>query len=270
MSITFFALRFGLIMNLIDTHAHLDSIEDIEGALARANEAGVSAIVAVGENLLSNTKNLFLSKLTEHPKVILALGLHPGKILTGFIDEEFKFIEKHIHRAKAIGEIGLDFWYKWVRKDQAKKDEQRKVYRRLLLLAKKHNLPALIHTRGTWREAFEIAKEVGVLKAVFHWYSGPVDVLEDILNEGYFVSASPSVAYSPEAQRAMEIAPAEQTLIETDSPVFYKHCDAGLKAEPKDVFCTLKHYAILKQRDEQELAATLNQNAKNLFEIEEI
>ena len=139
----------------------------------------------------------------------------------------------------------------------------------IIELAKKKDLPALIHTRGTWREAFEIAKETGIKKAVFHWYSGPVDVLEDILNEGYFVSASPSVAYSPESRRSMEIAPVEQTLIETDSPVYYKHCDGGLAAEPKDVFCTLKHYAMLKQRDAQELAEILNGNAEKVFGLKQ-
>lgn len=256
-------------MNLIDTHAHLDSVKNIDAALERAHEAGVSAIVAVGEDLASNQKNLELAKRIEKPKIVLALGIHPGKIITGFIEEEFELIEEHISDARAVGEIGLDFWYKWVRKDQIKKDEQRKVYRRLLELAKKKDLPALIHTRGTWREAFEIAKETGIKKAVFHWYSGPVDVLEDILNEGYFVSASPSVAYSPESRRSMEIAPVEQTLIETDSPVYYKHCDGGLAAEPKDVFCTLKHYAMLKQRDAQELAEILNGNAEKVFGLKQ-
>lgn len=255
-------------MNLIDTHAHLDSVKDIDAALTRAHEAGVSTIVAVGEDLKSNHKNLELSRRVEAPEIILALGIHPGRILTGFVEEEFKFIEEHVSEAKAIGEIGLDFWYKWVRKDKARKMEQREVYRRLLNIAKAEDLPALIHTRGTWREAFDTAKEIGIKKAVFHWYSGPVDVLEDILNAGYFVSASPSVAYSLEAQKAMEIAPVEQTLIETDSPVYYKHCDGGFAAEPKDVFCTLKHYAILKQRDEKELAEILNKNAKKLFNLE--
>ena len=254
-------------MKLIDTHAHIDSIEDIDDALMRAHLAGVLAVVAVGEDLKSNQRNLSVSRLVKQPEILLSLGIHPGKIITGFIEEEFKFIEEHIAEAKAIGEIGLDFWYKWVRKDQAKKDEQRQVYTRLLSLAKEHNMPALIHTRGAWREAFEIVKDVGVKKAVFHWYSGPTDVLKDILDEGYFVSASPSIAYSPEARSAMEIAPVEKTLIETDSPVFYKQCEGGLKAEPKDVFVTLKHYARLKKRDEHELAEVLNRNAKEFFGV---
>jgi len=255
-------------MFLIDTHAHLDSIADIDGALARAAEAGVTAVVAVGEDRKANRKNLELSERVSEPKIILAMGVHPGSVDPQTIDEEIGFIEEHAGRLSAVGEIGLDFWYKWVRKDQEKKDAQRAAYRRLLVLAKDRGLPAVIHTRGAWREAFEIAKELGIVKAVFHWYSGPVDVLEEILGQGYFISASPSVAYSPESRRALEIAPVEQTLIETDSPVYYKHCDDGFQAEPKDVFCTLKHYAILKQRGAQEMAKILNRNAQTLFRIE--
>lgn len=256
-------------MKLIDTHAHLDSVEDIDGALVHAYEAGVSAVVAVGEDQESNRKNLAAARRTEVPRIILALGIHPSAVGRENLEESFTFIEEHLNQARAIGEIGLDFWYKWVRKDKEKKDAQRAVYRRLLETAKAQDLPALIHTRGTWREAFETARGIGVHKAVFHWYSGPVDVLEDILNAGYFVSASPSVAYSPESRRAMEIAPVEQTLIETDSPVYYKHCDGGLKAGPKDIFCTLKYYAELKQRPARELADILNRNARRIFGIDD-
>ncbi|HSV43979.1 MAG TPA: TatD family hydrolase [Candidatus Bathyarchaeia archaeon] len=284
-------------MNLIDTHAHLDGIEDIDAALTRAHETGVSAIVAVGEDRAANEKNLALSQRVTQPRIILALGLHPSKIRTEAIEEEFDFIERNISQAKAVGEIGLDFWYQWVRKDEGKKQEQRVVFRRLLELARRANLPALIHTRGAWREAVDIARDVGIAKAVFHWYSGPVDVLADILKAGYFISASPSVAYSPEARKALEIAPVEQTLIETDSPVYYKNCDpstrpghgrglaqdsapraknegaagmpaglhGGFKAEPKDVAVTLRYYAALKGRSEEELVSILNRNAEKIF-----
>lgn len=254
-------------MQLIDTHAHLDSITDIKGALERANNAGVSAIVAVGENKKANLKNLELARSVKQPQIILAFGIHPGDVNSDTIDKELAFIEENIAEARAIGEIGLDFWYKWVRRDKEKKEQQRRAYRRLLEIARAHNLPALIHTRGTWREAFEIAKEIGIQRAVFHWYSGPVDVLEDILKQGYFISASPSIAYSPEVRQALEIAPVERALIETDSPVFYKQYENGLAAEPKDVFCTLHHYARLKQVQEQEVAEILNANARSMFKI---
>ncbi|HSA31148.1 MAG TPA: TatD family hydrolase [Candidatus Omnitrophota bacterium] len=251
--------------HLVDTHAHLDSVQDIEGALQRASEAGVIGILAVGEDQDSNRKNLSLQRPGSGPEIRVGLGIHPGRIVTERLDEEFAFIAQYISKASAVGEIGLDFWYKWVRKDDQKKEEQRSVYRRLLALAIDHGLPAVIHTRGAWREAFEIAKEMKVARAVFHWYSGPLDVLEDILKEGYFISASPSVAYSPESRQSLVAAPVEQTLIETDSPVYYKQCEGGFQAEPKDVFRTLKYYATLKQRGEDDLARILNGNAIRLF-----
>ena len=73
----------------------------------------------------------------------------------------------------------------------------------------------MIHSRGVWRECLETTQSAGVRKAVFHWYSGPVDVLNDIVKQGYFVSTTPSVAYSPQSREAIASAPIEQTLIET-------------------------------------------------------
>jgi len=254
-------------MLLIDTHAHLDSISDIDDALARADEAGVSAVVAVGENLEANRKNLDLSRREVRPRILLALGVHPGRVDPEQWKEDLRFIEEHISEAKAVGEIGLDFWYKDVRKDSLKKEWQRRVYRRLLELARDHDLPALIHTRGAWREAFETARATGITKAVFHWYSGPLDVLEEIIGAGYFISASPSAAYSPESRQALKAAPVEQTLVETDSPVYYRHCEGGFQAEPKDVFRTLRYYAEIKGRDEAQLADVLNRNAEIVFGI---
>ncbi len=257
-------------MKLIDTHAHLDGIQDVDGALKRASAAGVIGILAVGEDRAANQKNLSFQRSGSKPEIRVGLGIHPGRIVTEHLSEEYAFIETHISEAAAIGEIGLDFWYKGVRKDDEKKNEQRSVYRRLLELALRQDLPAVIHTRGAWREAFEIAKDMKIRRAVFHWYSGPLDVLKDILQEGYYISASPSVAYSPEARQALTVAPVEQTLIETDSPVYYRHCDGGFQAEPKDVFRTLKYYATLKQHEETELASVLNHNARKMFRFNDM
>jgi len=252
-------------MKLIDTHAHLDSVEDIDGAMDRAVRAGVSAVVAVGENLAANRKNLAIARRIERPRILVALGIHPSEAGHEDVAASLAFIEEHIQEACAVGEIGLDFWYQWARRDDAARNAQRDIYRRLLEVARQRDLPAVIHTRGAWREALETAKEMDVRKAVFHWYSGPLDVLDEILAAGYYVSASPSIAYSPESRRAIEAAPIERTLIETDSPVYYR-CNGGFQAEPKEVFFTLRHYAILKQLPEAEAAEILNRNAGAVFQ----
>jgi len=263
-------------MNLIDTHAHLDHIEHLDQALENADEAGVTGVVAVSTDLASCRKNLEIKKTKEVPKIYLAMGMHPSDINLDDLDACVELIRAQSDELTAVGEIGLDFWYKWVRKDKEKKDAQRKVFRALLELAKELDLPAVIHTRGTWRESFETAKEVGIERAEFHWYSGPIDVLKDILDQGYYVSTSPSLARSPQSREAINYAPIERTMIETDSPVFYRMAasgeagstDEGFQAEPKDVFRTLRAYCELKNVEEAHAAEIFNRNAREFFHLD--
>ncbi|MCK5579705.1 MAG: TatD family hydrolase [Candidatus Omnitrophica bacterium] len=256
-------------MDIIDSHAHLDHLDNLEDALDAAYQAGVSAIMAPGVDLTANQKLLEIKKRIIAPKIYVGLGIHPGDIKTAEIDQTIDFIQQNIEEALAIGEIGLDFWYKWVRKDKEKKDEQRNVFQRQLEIAREHDLPVIIHSRGCWQECFDTTKTLGITKAVFHWYSGPVDVLDKILAAGYFVSATPSLACSPQAQDAIRHAPIEQTLIETDSPVYYKTEDGegGFKSQPKDVLKTLSLYAGLKGMDSEKAVDILNNNARRLFGI---
>ncbi|HBO97033.1 MAG TPA: hypothetical protein DE315_06190 [Candidatus Omnitrophica bacterium] len=256
-------------MHIIDTHAHLDHLENLDQALKNAVESGVEAIVAVSMDLNSCRKNLEIKKNTRQPKIALGMGMHPSEANRQDVGACLDLIRANAGELSAIGEIGLDFWYKWVRKNQAKKDEQREVFRAFLEAAKELDLPAVIHSRGAWRECLETAQSAGVRKAVFHWYSGPVDVLNDIIKAGYFVSTAPSVAYSPQSREAIAGAPIEQTLIETDCPVRFKdpQTQQEYQAEPRDVARTLKAYCVLKQMDEDKALAVLNKNAREFFGI---
>ena len=253
-------------ISIIDTHAHLDHIENVEAALSEAAAAGVTDIVAVSVDLKANRRNLELKRSTTRPRVHVALGIHPGNIIPEEVEETLKFIRENIGEAVAIGETGLDYWYKWVKKDEAKREEQRQLFRRHLELAKEFNLPIVIHSRGAWRDCLTMIQAAGVKKAVFHWYSGPVDVLADIIESGYMVSTSPSVAYSPQSREAISQAPIEHTMIETDSPVYYQEGEgAGFQATPKDVARTLKAYAALRNVDEMQALKVLNANAQRFF-----
>ena len=254
-------------MRIIDTHAHLDHVPDIENALKRALEAGVSDIIAVSTDLKAIRKNLELKSSCVAPRIHVALGVHPGEIKVEELDETFKFIRANIAQAIAIGETGLDYWYKWVRKNDDEKKKQRDCFEKHLELAKEFSLPIVIHSRGAWSNCLEMAKSAGVKHALFHWYSGPVDILEGVLNAGFYVSCSPSVAYSPQSREAMTHAPIERTLIETDSPVFYNQPDEGFQSEPKDVRRTLKAYADLKNINQEEALMRLNDNAQRFFKI---
>jgi len=100
-------------MKAIDTHAHLDHIEDLDQALNEAHAAGVVGIVTVSEGLISSKRNLEIKKSASVLKIYVGLGIHPGTIKSDEVEECIDFIRQNIHEANAIGEIGLDFWYKF-------------------------------------------------------------------------------------------------------------------------------------------------------------
>ena len=104
---------------------------------------------------------------------------------------------------------------------------------------------------------------------MFHWFTGPQDVLDQILRQGYYISCSPSLAYSPQAQAAVRHTPVERLLIETDTPVFYRYADkeGGFVSTPKDVFRTLETYCQLMETTAEEVMDILNANARDLFHL---
>ena len=255
-------------MSIIDTHAHLYDVPDIAAALRAAAEAGVSDIILPGVDLASNRRHVeFCSAYTE-PRLHLALGLHPGNIISDEIEPCFSFMHAHAGEAVAIGETGLDFFYKWVRKDDAKKDEQRRVFGRQLELAREFNLPVIVHCRGAWREAFDMVKAAGVTAADFHWYSGPTDVLKDILDAGFVISCSLALAYSAEVRKAALLAPLEAILVETDTPVMIPGpAQERVPSTPKDVWRTLRALASLKGVDEAVALKKVNALARSFFHL---
>lgn len=254
-------------MKLIETHAHLEQIEDIDGAMKRATEAGITSVMAMSVDLESMKKTLALAKRFTQPRIYPALGVHPGLVKPEMFDECIQFIRDHVHEVQAIGETGLDYWYKWVRSDKEERAKQHRFFEAHLDIAREFNLPIVIHSRGAWRDCLAMTKTAGVKKALFHWYSGPVDKLEEILEAGYYVSTSISVGYSKESQTAMLQTPLDRILIETDSPVSYKEGEEFFKAEPRHVVLTLKHLARLKNIEPVQLADIVNSNASLFFGI---
>ncbi len=145
-------------MQIIDTHAHLDHLENVEAVLAEAAATGVTDIIAVSVDLQACQRNLELAKTISQPRIHPALGIHPGNIDPAQIEVTFQLIREHRKEAVAIGETGLDYWYKWVKKDPAKKEEQREIFHRQLQMAKEFDLPVVIHSRGAWRDCLELTR----------------------------------------------------------------------------------------------------------------
>lgn len=254
---------------LIDTHVHLDELENIELAFEEAREKGIVAIVAVGSDYESNTKILELSQ-TYNAFVFPALGLHPWqltKLEPSEVDKTLQFIEENITAVVAIGEIGLDYHKRLL--EVVPKEMQKKVLLRLLTLAKRYDKPVIIHSRYAWKDAFLMASEVGVEKAVFHWFTGFSSTLNNIINSGYFISATPAAEYHEEHRRAVKAAPIDQFLLETDSPVTYGR-ESRYRASPADVARSLRAASQLREVNQTIIAEKTTQNAITLFSLQGI
>jgi TatD DNase family protein len=248
---------------LIDTHAHLDEIENLVLAIAQAKEAGVITIIAVGQDLASNSKTLKIA--ASYPAFVCpALGYHPWGIIETELEVNLEFIRSNIAKATAVGEVGLDY-HKRIRA-VADKELQKRALTELLKIAKEYDKPALIHSRYAWRDAYDLVKEVGLNKAVFHWYTGTSSVLRDIIDSGYYISVTPAVEYHEEHRRAVKETPLKQLLLETDSPVTYaRGREDEFKSSPSDVVRSLRGAAALKGLSEAEIAVRTTENARRLF-----
>lgn len=252
------------LLKVVDTHAHLDELENLESTLSKAKEAGVVAIIAVGSNHQSNQKVTEIC--LKYPSFIYpALGLHPwelGNLESHQIDYTLNFIEERAPDIVALGEVGLDYDKRVVK--ASPKELQKEVLKRLLALAKEHGKPVSIHSRYAWKDCFDLVKGAGIERAVFHWFTGFSSVLRDILDAGYFISATPAAEYHEEHRRAIKETPLEKLLLETDCPVVYGR-QIRYRSEPADILRSLRAAAALKGIDEVAIAEQTTYNATQLL-----
>ena len=250
---------------LIDTHAHLEEIDNLEKTIKEARSSGLIAIIAVGPDYKSNQQVLQIAKEYEG-FVYPALGLHPSRIKKTEFDSTLEFIEAKIDQAVCIGEIGLDY-HKKIRVF-ADKDLQQSVFREMLGIASKYRKPVSVHSRYAWRDAFNLVVESGIEEAVFHWYTGTSSVLCEIIGQGYFLSATPAVEYHEEHRRVIKETPPKQLLLETDCPVVYGWGrEFAFESRPVDIYRSLRGVAAAKGMDETEIAEATTANAERLFQL---
>ncbi len=252
---------------LIDTHVHLDEIQDVEKAIAEAKSAGIVAIIVVGSDYESNQKVLDLARVHKQ-FVYPALGLHPWNLKGSEMGRNLEFIEANIDKAVGMGEIGLDY-DKRVRA-VAEKDLQKSVLKEILKIAKTCQKPVIIHSRYAWKDALNLVEDAQLEKVVFHWYTGTSSVLRDIVSQGYFISATPAVEYHEEHRRAVKEIPLERLLLETDSPVVYRRgTEFEYESRPADTIRVLRGVAGLRGMSEAQIARVTTDNALKLFGLQD-
>ena len=241
---------------MIDTHAHFEELADPLAAVEEAQEGGVSAIVAVGQDIASNEKALEMAD--RFPGYVYpAVGYHPWRIVPEDDDKTLQYIDEKLPTCIALGEVGLDY------RAKTKKKKQKALFAKLIAIARQHDKPIVLHCRYSHKTAFEMVKDAGLKKVVFHWFSGPVDLIGAISNQGYYMSASPALLSNPYHADVIREVPISHLLLETDAPVQY----GDLKARPVHVQLTLKEAAKIKGVPVEEMALRTTENAKACFSL---
>ncbi len=238
-------------------------MENLNQVVQRASEAGISAILAVGMTFESNARTLQIAEEFKHDavRIVPALGLHPWNLKQDSIRPTITQIRENIERACGIGEVGLDYWLKDVKNNETKKHTQRDAFEETLTLARQNDKPVTIHSRGAWEDCITSVVNYHVKKAVFHWFSGPIESLKTIIDQGFYVSATPAVGYSKDHRAAILATPLENLLLETDSPVKY----GSLQSEPRHVTVTLEEVSKLKGMTPTRISVATTENFLNLY-----
>ena len=244
---------------MIDTHAHLDALEDADGALARAREAGVDRVITIGTGLASCRAALELAEANDG--VYAALGIDPHQAGTdeaGRVGELEELLQNPA--AVAVGEAGLDYHY-----GADRKTEQRELFEAQLELARRVRLPVVVHTREANDDTAAILRgHDGTV--VMHCFSEP-GLLATGLERDWYFSFAGNVTY-PKASDLRDAAtqvPASRILAETDSPYLAPQPLRGRSNEPAYVVHTVAALAAARGEDADELAARIEANATAAF-----
>ncbi|OXS73626.1 TatD family hydrolase [Domibacillus enclensis] len=253
---------------LFDTHVHLNAEqfeEDVEEAIQRAKEAGVSRMVVVGFDRPTITRAIEL--VEQHEALYAAVGWHPVDAID-MKDEDLAWIEELSSHPKvvALGEMGLD--YHW---DKSPKDVQKDVFRRQIRLAKKVNLPIVIHNRDATQDIVDILKEeeAADVGGIMHCFSGSAETALECVKMNFYISLGGPVTFK-NAKKPKEVAqavPLDKLLIETDCPYLAPHPYRGKRNEPAYVKLVAEEIAALKNVSYEEVAEATMHNANRLFQL---
>jgi TatD DNase family protein len=259
----------------IDSHAHLEGDKfdgDRSEMLARAREAGLERILAIGSGTGPGTLDCAIKIAEQHDWIYATLGIHPHEAkLAG--EADFIQLEQLAKHKKIIawGEIGLDYFY-----DHSPRDVQKEVFRRQMEQARAARLPIVIHCRpsdnseNAWDDTLQMLREDWAssgLGGILHCFTGTWQHAQAALDMGFYISFAGNVSF-PKAENIREAArqvPLERMLIETDSPFLAPVPHRGKRNEPAFVVNTAEAISQLRGMGKEEIGARTAENFYGLF-----
>jgi TatD DNase family protein len=263
----------------IDSHCHLQDLEDLEAALLRAERDGVVAEICIGTGAESSRRALELARAlgSDGRKVWATIGLHPHDSNQGCNGVEALLAEHQASLGEqsdtlhapgdlvAIGECGLDYFY-----EHSPRDQQREAFVAQIALAKLHNLALIVHTRDAWDDTFGILSREGPPEhLVIHCFTGGPTEARRCLDLGAYLSFSGIITFKSagEIREAAKLCPSDRILVETDAPFLAPVPHRGKPNEPGFVAIVGNTVAELRGVTAQGFAAEAFANTATLFAL---
>ena len=254
---------------LFDTHAHYDDERfdsDRDELLSSMPVNNVGLILNPGCDVDSSRKAV--SYAQKYPFVYAAVGIHPENINENWNDDlaAVKEMAQREPKVRAIGEIGLDYYWE---KDERARARQQVVFARQMELACELNKPVIVHDRDAHGDCLEITRRYPGVTGVYHCYAGSVEMARELLKLGYYLSFTGVITFK-NARRAIEVireAPIERLMIETDAPYMAPEPYRGRRNSSLYVHRMAETIAEVKGMDAREVERITMENGKRLFGI---
>ncbi|WP_300348158.1 TatD family hydrolase [Clostridium sp.] len=252
---------------IFDTHAHYDSKdfnEDRENLVKELENNGVVGILNCGSDLYGLRKSVELSR--DFDIFYAAVGIHPENA-DEFNEEVVKEIKEYVkeEKVKAIGEIGLDYYWE----ENPPKEVQKEVFRAQMKLADELNLPVIIHDRDAHGDTLEIMKEFPNVKGVIHCFSGSVEFAKECIKLGYYIGFTGVLTFK-NAKKLVEVCkeiPSDRMLVETDCPFMAPVPFRGKRNQSDYIEFIIDKMSEIRGVSGEEMNEILLKNKSDLFKI---
>ncbi|MGE0623051.1 MAG: TatD family hydrolase [Pseudomonadales bacterium] len=244
---------------LVDSHCHLNYLEDPSARILEARAAGVGGMLCIGVDAAHIGEVLALAR--GEPDIWASVGQHPEAAA-----QPWAWIEPLLGEPEvvAVGETGLDYFHT---QDPDLQARQRACFEHQLLLAERHGLPVIVHTRSAEADTLALIRACPGVIGVLHCFTESWPMAEEALALGYYVSISGIVTFR-NGDNVRDVArrvPADRLLVETDAPWLAPVPHRGRKNAPAYVVDTARYLAELRGTDLETLAAQTTANFRRLF-----
>lgn len=253
---------------LVDTHAHIDMAVNenttLKSIIREMNDNGVKKAIIPSVEIATLDKVVELANSDEN--IFGMVGLFPSeaKTYTEEFEQKMEFIAHNNSKIVAVGEIGLDYYW-----DKSFVDLQKEVFIKQIKMAKRLNLPIVVHDREAHKDCFDILKEEKAENVLFHCFSGSVEFMKECVKQGWYIAIGGVVTFK-NAVKMKDVArevPLDRLVLETDSPYLTPVPFRGKPNKPAYVKYVAEEIAKIREMSYEEIVDITTTNAERFFGI---